>query len=271
MSSFAPTVKVCEGLSEISSVARDIILATIHARKDTSVPVVVALSGGSTPRKLYEDLHEKDLAVLKQHAALFILGDERLVPEDDEQSNYFMAAKALLRDVPSSDIITVDPTEALETSKNEARGADGAWAVAQKYEMKLRSRLPCHGLEGKSQLMPVVDIVLLGFGSDGHTASIFPESPAAADTEHVVSVSFPSPTMNPKVWRVTLSKAAIQHAKHVIVLACGEDKNWVVRGVLDEAPTTPVPVARFLRECHGSVTMLLDRDSGKGVSALGNR
>ncbi|KAG5476860.1 hypothetical protein CUR178_04046 [Leishmania enriettii] len=267
MTSFAPTVKVCEDIAQMSSIAREIILAAIHARVDKSTPVVVALSGGSTPRKLYEDLHEKDLALLQQHTVLFILGDERLLAADDEQSNYFMAAEALLRDVPSTDVIPVDPTAALDTSKDEARGLTGAWAVAEDYETKLLNRLPCRKIEGTGKRVPVVDIVLLGFGSDGHTASIFPHSVAATDADHVVSVSFPSPTMSPKVWRVTLSKTVIEHARHVIVLACGKDKNWVVRGVLAQTPPDPEPVARFLRDCRGSVTMLLDHGSGDGVTA----
>ncbi|CAG9576600.1 6-phosphogluconolactonase [Leishmania major strain Friedlin] len=267
MSSFAPNVKICEDISHISSAARDIILAAIDARVDKSAPVVLALSGGSTPKRLYEELHEKDLTLLQQHAVQFILGDERLVATDDEQSNFSMATKALLRDVPISDVIAIEPSAALATSKDEKGGVDGAWAVAQDYEKKLRNRLPCTQVNGTDMSVPIVDIVLLGFGADGHTASIFPDSVAATDESHVVSVSFPSPTMNPKVWRVTLSKTVIQHAKHVVVLACGKDKNWVVHGVLAEAPTGPLPVSRFLRECRGSVTMLLDAGSGEGLSA----
>nr|AAO37826.1 6-phosphogluconolactonase [Leishmania mexicana] len=267
MSSCAFNVKVCEDISKVSAAARDIILAAIDARVDKSAPIVVALSGGSTPRRLYEELHEKDLALLKQHVVKFILGDERLVAHGDEHSNLFMATTALLRDVPSSDVIPVDTTAALATSTDEQSGIKGAWAVAEDYEMKLRKCLPCTQTHGTGNSVPVVDIVLLGFGADGHTASIFPDSVAASDEEHLVSVSFPSPTMNPKVWRVTLSKTVIQNAKQVVVLACGKDKNWVVHGVLAEEPSGPLPVSRFLRDCRGSVTMLLGAGSGEGLSA----
>ncbi|KAK7199126.1 6-phosphogluconolactonase [Novymonas esmeraldas] len=267
MSSFAPAVQVCEDMAQMSAAARAIILAAVDARADKSAPVVLALSGGSTPKKLYEELHEKDLALLQQHAVQFILGDERLLAADDEQSNFSMATKALLRDVPSSDVIPVDPTAALTTSKEEAGGVDGAWAVAQDYELKLLARLPTTQMNGTAKSIPVVDIVLLGFGSDGHTASIFPDSVAASDDEHAVSVSFPSPSMSPKVWRITLFKSVIQHAKHVVVLAGGKDKNWVVRGVLADTPTDPSPVSRFLRDCRGTVTLLLDAGSGEGVAA----
>lgn len=269
MSAFAPTITACQDMAQMSAAARDIILAAIRSRADAETPVVLALSGGSTPKKLYEELHEKDLALLQQHTVKFILGDERLLAPEDEQSNMSMATKALLRDISSSDVIAIDPSAALATSTDEAGGVDGAWAVARDYEGKLLERLPTTEVtvKGAQVVVPVVDIVLLGFGSDGHTASIFPNSVAAADDEHVVSVSFPSPTMNPKVWRVTLSKPVIQAAKHVVVLAGGKDKNWVVKGVLADAAPEQPPVSRFLRECRGTVTMLLDAGSGEGVSA----
>jgi 6-phosphogluconolactonase len=269
MSDFKPTVKVCEGIDEISAAARQIILDEIKKHKSLGRPVVLALSGGSTPKKLYEEMHAHDLDLLKGHAVQFILGDERLLSPEDEQSNFAMATKALLRDVPAADVIAVDPSAALATSRDEKNGAEGAWKVAADYEAKLWQQLSVPAKEregGDAKAIPAVDIVLLGFGSDGHTASIFPDSIAAKDDEHLVSVSFPSPTMNPKVWRITLSKRAITHARRVVVLAGGKDKNWVVHGVLDEAAPNPTPVSRFLRDCKGNVTFLLDAGAGEGVT-----
>ena len=268
MSGFNPTVKVYESIAEISEAARQIILGEVNRRTKQGRPVVLALSGGSTPKKLYEEMHAHDLEQLKEHAVQFIFGDERLLSPEDEQSNFAMATKALLRDVPAEDVIGVDPSAALATSIDEKNGMEGAWKVAAEYEAKLLQHLPVSQEKEGSEVkaVPVVDIVLLGFGSDGHTASIFPDSIAAEDEEHLVSVSFPSPTMNPKVWRITLSKNVILHAKQVVVLAGGKDKNWVVRGVLSEETPSLSPVSRFLRGCKGNVTFLLDAGSGEGVS-----
>lgn len=269
MSDFKPTVKVCESIDEISEAARQIILGEVNKRTNQGRPVVLALSGGSTPKCLYEKMHEHDLEVLKEHAIQFIMGDERLLAPEDEQSNFSMATKALLRDVPAEFVTAVDPSAALATSTDEKNGAEGAWKVAADYESKLLQHLSVTQKEeedGEMTAAPFVDIVLLGFGSDGHTASIFPDSIAASDDEHLVSVSFPSPTMNPKVWRITLSKNVIQHARQVVVLAGGKDKNWVVHGVLDEEAPEKSPVSRFLRGCKGNVTFLLDAGSGEGVT-----
>lgn len=271
MSDFKPTVKVFESISEISDAAREIILAEVQKRTNLARPVVLALSGGSTPKKLYETMHEKDLELFRQNSVQFIFGDERLLAPEDAQTNFSMANEALLRDVPPEVVLTVDPTEALATSTDEKNGAEGAWKAAAAYEEKLLQQLSVSQAEeaedGSMKAAPVVDIVLLGFGSDGHTCSIFPDSIAATDDEHLVSIAFPSPTMSPKVWRITLSKAVIQHAKQVVVLAGGKDKNWVARAVLSAEAPDPSPVARFLRECKGNVTLLLDSGCGEGIDA----
>lgn len=256
----APVVKVFDGIDEMCESARVTIAA--FAEKN---PISVALSGGSTPRRLYEQLHAKNIDILKNRRITFIMGDERLYGVDNEQSNYRMAYTALLHDVPTDCVFPVDPTPALLSS--ESASAEGAKIVAENYAKCLFDVLPVeeHQVHGKTIAVPIVDVVLLGFGSDGHTASIFPDSIASTDAEHAVSISFPSLSMTPKVWRVTLTPHVIQHAKHVIVLAGGKDKNWVVRGILEDAPLGEIPVARFLRQCKGHITFLLDRDSHAGI------
>lgn len=269
MTSFHPMVHVCEDLSAMSELARQELLRIVHDRSNPTKPITVALSGGSTPKKLYEDLHEKDMDLFRNSTAVhFLLGDERLFSPTNDQTNFSMAYKALLRDVPAESVMQVDPSAAVSTSTDETGGSAGAWEVAKAYESRLLSSIPDKVVSagGQSTAIPIIDVVLLGFGSDGHTASIFPDSIAAGDNQNVVSVSFPSPTMSPKVWRITLTKTVIQHARHVIVLAGGKDKNWVVQGLLSAEEPDLVPVARFLRNCTGKVTLILDHASGEGVS-----
>lgn len=262
--SFKPEVVVCDSAEQMSERAYDILTAAVES---SSGGLSVGLSGGSTPKALYTLLHDRYLNALVEKKVLFFFGDERLVPLKDERSNFHMAHAALLRGVPASQVLPIDPTEALPTSESEAGGAEGAARAAAVYEAALLERLP-HSTEvecgsGKVRV-PIADVVLLGFGSDGHTASIFPGSIASGEAGRAVTVAFPSPTMSPKVWRVSVSKTFIQQARHVIVLAGGADKAWVVRGVLaDQCPASgdAIPVSRFLRECTGKVTFIVDKAS----------
>lgn len=265
---FQPTVKVFDSLTEISDYASQEILKVIADRKDAAQPASIALSGGTTPKKLYEELHSLHLETMRDRSKVkFLLGDERLVSPGDAQSNYHMAYDALLRDVPPSSVLRFDPTVALETSTDATTGEEAAWQAAAAYESTLCSGLPVHEVDvnGTSVQVPFIDIVLLGFGADGHTASVFPNSPAAHAETKAVAVSFPSPTMNPKVWRVTLTPLAIKEAAHVIVLACGKDKHWVLEGVLSETPSGETPVSRFLRECKGHVTFVVDNEAAGDI------
>lgn len=264
---FHAKVTVCADLAEITSTARAQILSIIGACP-ADRQVSLALSGGSTPKNLYESLHEHDLALLRnQKRVLFFLGDERLYLSENELSNLNMATKALLRDVPADCVLPVEAGAAVATSEDPVAGEAGARVVAKAYEEELLKRLPVESVAVDGAVepvqVPVADIVLLGFGSDGHTASVFPYSVAASDTAAAMSVSFPSPTMNPKVWRVSLTPLAINRAKHVIILAAGKDKQWVIDGILsDTAPAGDAyPVARFLRQCTGQVHFILDRES----------
>lgn len=268
---FKPRVLIFDTTGELSEAARHFIIdyaTAAHASGTT--PMSLALSGGSTPRRLYESIHQHnhDL-VCKQRTITFVMGDERLVPRSDVLANYHMAYEALLRDVPQENVLTPDPTPAVNTAYDAAAGEHGARIVAGAYEDTLLRHLPVQTIvsqSGTKVQIPALDIVLLGFGADGHTASIFPQSIAARDEQHSVSISYPSETMHPKVWRVTLTPHVIQHAKHVIVLAAGKDKNWVIRGILDDTVTDEIPVSRFLRECKHTVTFLLDKEAASGVA-----
>lgn len=264
---FTPEVFVCNGLAEITATARERILSII-AESQPKKQVSLALSGGSTPRKLYESLHENNLELLRNDKrVLFFVGDDRLYPLDNELSNFHMATAALLHDLPSDCVLPVDVTAAVPTSTDPENGEAGARAVAQKFQEVLLNRLDTTTVG--STRVPVIDIVLLGFGSDGHTASVFPASIAASDDANSVSVSFPSPSMNPKVWRVTLTPVTICNARHVIILASGKDKKWVVDGILSKNPPAEglSPVSRFLRQCKGQVVFVVDQECAGTAAA----
>lgn len=269
--SFKPDVRFCETLNDVCQTSLDIILDVMRENLKADKKTVLALSGGETPKTLYQ-MMTSHMDLLKEKKAMtFIMGDDRLYPLDHKESNSHWATEKLLKYLPGDVYIAMDPTPSVKTSESEADGEAGARLVAADYQKRLMSQLPTaevmNSLNQKVSI-PVVDIVLLGFGTDGHCASIFPDSIASREMVEPLTVSWPSPTMVPKVWRVTLSPHVIMHAKHVIILVCRDEKSWVVRGVLEDSPTGKVPVSRFLRQCKGKVHFVLDKGAATGTPKL---
>ena len=148
----------------------------------------VALSGGSTPRRAYElaAAGDEDLS-----AATLWMGDERVVPPEDERSNLRMVREALIDRLPEERRPRLMPVDT-------ALGHDAAAAA---YDSLLRETLGNH---------PRLDLALMGIGPDGHTASIFPGKPAVHETRRLV-VGVPEAGMEPQVPRVTLTLPLLQH------------------------------------------------------------
>jgi 6-phosphogluconolactonase len=210
----------------------------------------VALSGGSTPRALYRLLGQPPLreAIDWPRVHLF-WGDERFVPTDHPESNYRLAREAFIGRVPipAGNIHHV-PTE----------GGDPEVAAAQ-YEETVRRFFASS--EGEA---PRFDLVLLGLGADGHTASLFPESPALDEDRRLVVAAYV-----PKLgaWRLTLTPPALRGARHVVFLVSGSDKASVLREVL-EGPYNPQRLpAQLVRPAKGELTWLVDEAAASLLSA----
>jgi len=173
----------------------------------------VALSGGSTPRRLYEQLagplYRDRFPWRRAH---WFLGDERFVPRDDTLSNFRMIDESLLSGapVPAANIHPV-PTEGLSPE-----------AAASVYERTLKS---FYGAEKLDPARPLFDVTLLGLGPDGHTASLFPGTPVLDDREHWVAAVVGAKSEA----RITLTYPALESTRRVAFLVAGEDK----RAILD--------------------------------------
>lgn len=165
----------------------------------------VALSGGSTPRALYERLAAVEMAErIPWRKVHLFWGDERCVPPDHPESNYGLAAAALLSRVPL-------PTENIHRIWGELPPAQ----AASLYEAELRAFF------GET---PAFDLVFLGMGEDGHTASLFPDSPALKEsTRWAVHVAHTAPPP-PLVSRVTLTFSVLNAARRVVFLVSGAAK-----------------------------------------------
>lgn len=168
----------------------------------------VALAGGSTPQHLYTLLGSDEYARQTDWTKwLVYLGDERLVPPTDNRSNYTIARPFLTNAPISQDTIYL-PTIHL----------DDASATAAEYERMIRE-----SFSDKASEIPSLDLILLGLGSDGHTASLFPDKPALDVQDRLIVESTPG-ILPPAVDRITFTLPFINAAKHVIFLVSGSDK-----------------------------------------------
>ena len=197
----------------------------------------LALSGGTTPRRVYELLASTHRADIRWDAVHVFWGDERYVPPDDPRSNYRMARETLLNHVPCH-AANVHPMPTHLASADDA---------ALQYEQVLRAFF--------EEEWPRFDILLLGLGADGHMASLFPASPALQERSRwVVATTVPA---TPPV-RVTLTPPAIVAARRICVLVAGADKADALRHVLDETADPTVYPAAGLRAAGDRVSWWAD-------------
>jgi 6-phosphogluconolactonase len=173
----------------------------------------LALAGGSTPRRAYELARERR----DWSGVTFWFSDERCVPPDDERSNYGMARDALLEHIASPDVRRI-------------RGELGGSEAARRYDEELRGA--------------TIDLCLLGIGPDGHTASLFPRSPALDERERLAVAA--EPGLDPLVERVTFTLPLIAACPLVVFLVAGADKAEAAERAFAEPPSpdTPSSLAR---------------------------
>jgi 6-phosphogluconolactonase len=194
----------------------------------------VALSGGSTPRRAYELAAQTDADL---SAATLWLGDERVVPPEDERSNLRLVHTSLCERLPEERrprLVAVDTT----------LGPDAAAAA---YELLLRETLGNH---------PRIDLALMGLGPDAHTASLFPGKPAIEETRRL-AVGVPEAGMEPQVPRVTLTLPLFNAAHEVVFLVTGADKAPAVRRAFGDPPDRSAPAAH-VRPGAGTLRLVLD-------------
>jgi 6-phosphogluconolactonase len=194
----------------------------------------IAVSGGSTPRRAYELASQTDADL---SAATLWLGDERVVPADDERSNARMVRESLTDRLPEDRRPRLLPADT-------ALGHDAAAAA---YETLLRQTLGNH---------PRLDLALMGLGPDGHTASLFPGKPALHENQRL-AVGVPEAGMEPQVPRVTLTLPLFNTAREVVFLVAGADKAEAVRRAFGSPPDETAPAAH-VRPGAGTLTLVLD-------------
>lgn len=198
----------------------------------------VALSGGSTPCRLFQHLgasYRKKIAWDKVH---IFWSDERCVPRDHVQSNFKLAYDELISRIWI-------PSENIHRIKGELRPAE----AAHYYEADLKKHFVAD--------LPAFDLILLGVGADGHTASLFPDSDILREKQRLALPVFSDTALH---WRVTLTLPVLNAAKHVLFLISGRSKAGIVASLIGRKEKKGYPAA-MVKPSAGSITWLLDRDS----------
>jgi len=237
-------LKIFADAVELEREAATRLVATARASVARQGAFSVALAGGSTPRRLYSLLADEQEPFRQQlpwDRMQFFWGDERCVPPDHADSNYRMANEAMLSRVPV-------PAENIH--RIHAENHDVAWA-AEAYSEELRKVL-----DGVDAQMPRLDMVLLGMGPDGHTASLFPGSAALKEQSRCVVENWVEKF---KSNRVTMTAPLLNRAALVIFLVQGAEKAQVLREVLHGDYQPELYPSQLIQPVDGECLWLVDQ------------
>ncbi len=227
-------------LPDLDAVSRAVLDEVLRAMRDAIKEAgrfAIALAGGHTPAKLYALWAAAEGSTHWKQVHLF-WGDERYVPHTDPLSNYRMAEQAFLFDaIPASN---VHPMPGPEDCATPAKAAEA-------YEAELRNFF--------GSAPPVFDVVLLGLGVEGHTASLFPGSPVLQEQKSwVAAVQVPA---KPPL-RLTLTPVVLNQARNTFFLVCGKDKREILRALRSEPPSEPSRYPAGMIRPQGRVLWFLD-------------
>jgi 6-phosphogluconolactonase len=226
-----PEIKVLPDLSAIAHEAAERIVALAKSGD----PFSLVLSGGSTPKTLYQLLASDEYRKqIDWNKVEIYFGDERCVPPDDPQSNFRMASEAMLSKLPIP-----------EKNIHRMRGEIDPQAAAKEYGQLLKEKFGDGG----------ADVVLLGMGPDGHTGSLFPGTEAVSETKHRCVAIF---VQKLNMWRITMTAPFFNRAKNVLVLVSGAEKAATLEQVLHgprDVQKTPI---QLIAPTAGTMIWLLD-------------
>ncbi len=227
--------------------AEEVIGAANHAMAQRG-RFTIALSGGSTPKNLYALIAANAATSLPWDRMFFFWGDERHVPPDDPDSNYRMAKEALLSKVP---------IPAANIFRVPAENPDAA-AAAEIYEETLRKFFaPAPGE------FPRFDVILLGMGPDGHTASLFPETAALRENSRLVVANWVEKL---KTSRITFTLPLLNASRCVAFLVSGIDKAAALHEVLEGSAAGEKYPSKLVRPSNGKLIWMVDRAAASGLS-----
>lgn len=237
-------LRIRPDLEDLSHAVAAAMLEVVTAAAADHGHCSIALAGGATPRQLYQLLATRYSKEMPWRHLRFFFGDERYVPADDPRSNYRMFKEALLDRLHLAPTL-VYPMPTVDTDYREA---------ALMYEATLREHF-----EG---YLPRFDLVLLGLGEDGHTASLFPGSAVLDET-----VRWVAPSLAPEEpqRRMTLTYPVINHAANVFFLVSGQRKAGALRRALQDGADPMEAPAAAVRPTNGELVWWVDEAAATHV------
>jgi 6-phosphogluconolactonase len=247
------TYRVSPTTDELAAVAAGFFAMVVSGAVQARGLARVAISGGSTPKRMFAMLADESQpyfsAVPWDKLQLFWV-DERCVPPTDGESNYRMTNEAMLAHVPL-------PAEQVFRMEGELDPE----IAASRYEATIRNAFKLEGAE-----TPTFDLVLLGMGDDGHTASLFPHTDALNEMARIVIANH---VLQKDAWRITLTWPVIDQAREVAFLVQGDDKAPVLRDVFLGTYDPEAKPSQLIRPSNGRVTLFLDTAAAAQLPATG--
>ncbi|SDE65725.1 6-phosphogluconolactonase [Pricia antarctica] len=207
----------------------------------------IALSGGSTPKIVFDELASRHLSKNDWQKVHLYWGDERCVSPDDPESNYKMTVEYLLSKI-----------EIPEENIHRIKGENDPRQEAERYTQVLREKLPI--IDG----LPQFDLIILGMGDDGHTASIFPYEIGLWNADQLCEVA-EHPNTGQK--RITITGRIINHADNVAFLVTGESKAEKVGEIVDERGGYKSYPANLVHPLNGNLFWFLDEAAASEITS----
>jgi 6-phosphogluconolactonase len=241
-----PIIKVFHNARQLADeFAEEIIKMAVDADK-AGKPCFIMLSGGSTPRILFEaivKISDKDISWNQVH---FFWGDERCVPPEDAESNFGMTRETLLDKI-------VIPAENI----HRIRGENDPEKEATRYSDEIKKVR--HGKNGVQEF----DLVILGMGDDGHTASVFPDNLRIINSEDLCEVAI-NPYSGQQ--RITVTPRLINNAKRVVIMVTGKNKAGVLKEIIGRIGRFKEYPASYIDPVNSQLEWYLDDEAGLFLS-----
>ena len=235
-------IQISESVEKLSEQFAQLLIEKVNNSKDD---FNIALSGGSTPKDIFEYLAAHHQNTIGWHKVKFFWGDERCVPPTDSESNYKMAYEALLSrlQIPASNIFRI-------------RGENDPQNEATEYSEIVKKQLP------QINKIPKFDLIMLGLGEDGHTASIFPNQKSLLESDKIYATAV-HPETGQK--RITLTGKVINNASTIVFIVTGNNKAQVVDEIINQKDNYKNYPASFILPHNGELYWLLDKSAASQI------